>query len=366
MSDPIINTRAPMFIPVSRPDLSHGEDRAVAECVRKGWISQGPVVEEFERRFATSHGHRYGVACHSGTAALKLAIAAINEDCRAIFMPTLTMVAVPNAAMYNRCSPLLVESDRTGNIDANNLKAIIKPDSIVIVPHLYGQVANDAVRTCAATCMLIEDCAECHYAKYDNGQPVGSAAMMSCFSFYANKIITSGEGGMICTSDENLAKRLRSLRSHAFTPGQHFVHQELAWGDRMTDLQAAIGLRQHEVKDELLRNRDDIARQYSAELDKEIPQFNANVWWVYPILCPNEFLRDQMRTLLASAGIDTRTFFVPMHQQRHVLGTQLAFPDYPIADSLAARGLYLPLWSGMTRDEVSYVATEVNQAWSKQ
>ena len=361
--DPVVSTRAKRFIPVSRPDLTHGEDRAVAECVLKGWISQGAIVEEFERRFAQSHGHTFGIACHSGTAALKLAIAAAITKPQAIIMPTLTMVAVPNAAIYNRCQPLLIDSDETGNIDANLLESCIQSDSVVVIPHLYGRVANDAVRACASRCTLIEDCAECHYAKYDTREPVGSRATMSCFSFYANKIVTTGEGGMVCTSDPALAQRLRSLRSHAFTPGRHFLHQELAWGDRMTDMQAAIGLRQHEVHDELLRNRDEIAMWYNENLSKYLPRPVADVWWVYPILCESESYRDALRDWLAAGGVDTRTFFVPMHQQKHVARCHAIAgdePSYPVAETLSARGLYLPLWSGMSRSDVIYIASLVN------
>ena len=367
MADPVVNQRAARFIPVARPSLGEAEARAAYEAVRSGWISQGQVVECFEREFAACHGKRYGVSCNSGTTALHLALKAAEvEPGDEVVLPTLTMVACANAVLYCGATPRFVDSEpATGNADPAWLERALEPRTkAVIVPHLYGAPAIEflhAVRELAPRAALIEDCAECHYAAA-GGRPVGSFGRFATFSFYANKIIASGEGGMVLVDCEQTARRLGGLRSHAFSPQTHFCHQELAFGVRYTDLQAAVALAQHRRRRELLASRAAIARRYQAHFEHlpalEIPaRTSESAWWVFPLLAADGAARDRLRGRLAEAGVETRSYFWPLHRQRHL--RQYARGEYPLADSLSARGLYLPLWPDMTDDDVDYVAAVV-------
>ena len=369
MADPIVNLRASRVIPVAKPSLGEAEARAAYEAVRSGWISQGPLVEQFEQAFAACHGKRFGVCCNSGTTALHLALKAAEVGPGdEVVLPALTMVACANAVLYCGGTPRFVDSEpAAGNADPAWLERVVGPRTkAVIVPHLYGVPAIDflnAAREAAPQATIVEDCAECHYAAVE-GRPVGSFGRFATFSFYANKIIASGEGGLVLVDCERTAQRLRGLRSHAFSPETHFCHQELALGARYTDLQAAIALVQHERRQELLARREAIARRYSERLagaaSLEIPaRTSESAWWVFPLLASDRDARDRLRGRLAEAGVETRSYFVPLHRQKHL--RQHATDELPVADSLAGRGLYLPLWPDMTDDDVEYVAEIVRR-----
>lgn len=362
--DPIVNSKAPRFIPVAKPSLGEAEARAAFDAVRSGWISQGPIVERFEQAFAACHGKRHGVACNSGTTALHLALKAADVGPGdEVVLPTLTMVACANAVLYCGAMPRFVDSEpATGNADPAWLPRVIGPRTkAVIAPHLYGVPAIDfvhAARAHAPQATVIEDCAEAHYATV-GGRPVGSFGRLAAFSFYANKIVAGGEGGMVLVDCDLTARRLRSLRSHAFSPETHFCHEELAFGVRYTDLQAAVALVQHERRDELLRRRSEIAQRYMAHFKRlssvEMPRRTSeSAWWVFPLLCRDRRERDRLRNRLAEAGVETRSYFIPLHRQKHL--QPFATDNYPIAESLSDRGLYLPLWPDMTDDDVDYVA----------
>ena len=368
MADPIVNLRAARVIPVARPSLGEAEAWAAYEAVRSGWISQGPLAERFERIFADCHGKRYGVSCNSGTTALHLALKAAEvAPGDEVVLPALTMVACANAVLYCGATPRFVDSEpATGNADPAWLERVVgSRTKAVIVPHLYGVPALEflhAARELAPRAAIVEDCAECHYAAA-GGRPVGSFGGLATFSFYANKIVASGEGGMVLVDCERTAQRLRGLRSHAFSPDTHFCHQELAFGARYTDLQAAVALVQHERRQELLARREAIARRYLERLapvaSLEIPaRTSESAWWVFPLLAPDREARDRLRGRLADAGVETRSYFVPLHRQQHL--QRYAADELPVADALAARGLYLPLWPDMTDDDVDYVAAIVS------
>jgi perosamine synthetase len=364
MPDPVVNPRAARKIPVAKPSLGEAEARAVADAVRSGWISQGPLAERFERTFAQWHGKRHGVSCNSGTTALHLALKAAGvSPGDEVVLPTLTMVACANAVLYCGAAPRFVDSEPSaGNADPAWWDRVVTPRTkAVIVPHLYGVPAMaflKHVRAQSPRTAIVEDCAECHYATVE-GKPVGSFGWFATFSFYANKIVASGEGGMVLTNCDRTAERLRGLRSHAFSPHTHFCHQELAFGVRYTDLQAAVALAQHDRRSQLLQRRDEIAQRYIgqlkglADVEFQVRTFES-VWWVFPLLARDRPMRDRLRRRLAEAGVETRSYFVPLHRQRHL--SHYAEHDYPVADSLSDRGLYLPLWPDMTDDEVDYVA----------
>jgi perosamine synthetase len=370
MPDPIVNTAALRNIPVARPSLGEAEAEAARDAVLSGRIAGGPNVERFEQEFAAAHRRRFGVATNSGTTALHLALTALDvRSGDEVIVPTLTMVAVGNAVLYCGATPVFVDSEsESGNADGQWLKRVLTSRTkAAIVPHLYGVPAAaflQALRKHARHLAVIEDCAECHYASLDppSADPVGSIGLLACWSFYGNKIVSTGEGGLVATDDERLAARLRSLRAHAFTQGNHFHHQELAFGYRMTEMQAAIGLVQHQRRDELLARRKAIAARYIERLrDLSWAKFQArssgSVWWVFPMLCPNESHRDRLRAALAESGVETRTWFVPLSHQPHL--RRYAEHEYPVADDLSRRGLYLPLHAGMSNEDVDYICEVV-------
>lgn len=367
MTEAPLNQHAPRVIPVANPRFDHNEERMVVDCLRRRWISQGKYVELFEQEFAEAHGKKYGVACNSGTTALHLALAALDtgpDD--TVLCPTLTMVAVGNAIRYTGATPHFVDSwpeDGNPNFVLRDVAGTIH--DAAIVSHLYGQPAKLPYRPCSGP--IIEDASEAHYSK----GICDPKTWMTTFSFYANKIITCGEGGMVLTDEPDLAERLRSLRAHAFTPGRHFVHQELAFSYRMTDLQAAVGLAQHRRHDSILAQRHEIAHWYHEALAGmdwlEMPHRHTDaVWWVYPLVVGEDSRknRDDIRNALAERGIESRSYFVPLHQQPHLARFGIVKRDpammpstgYPVAERLSRDGFYLPLWPGMTREDVRYIA----------
>lgn len=365
MPDPAINFSARRQIPVARPSLGPSEADAASRAILSGWASAGPQVAEFERAFAAAHGKQFGVACNSGTTALHLALASLDVGPGdEVIVPALTMTAVANAVLYCGAAPVFVDSlPGDGNPDPAWLadsRVVGASAKAVIVPHLYGVPAAALLRACRKLpprVTVIEDCAEAHYARI-NGQPVGSFGALACWSFYGNKIVTTGEGGMVCVNDERAAERLRSLRAHAFTPGDHFRHQSLAFGYRMTEMSAAVGLVQHGRRQSFMARRREIARRYFEHL-RGLPwtafpeRTFESAWWVFPVLAPHRDFRDRVRAKLADAGVETRTYFVPLHRQPHL--RKYAAREYPVADSLAARGFYLPLYPELADDDVDYI-----------
>lgn len=373
MPDPVINKYAPRQIPVAKPSITQAEIQAVANAVSSGWISQGREVAEFEREFAEAHGQLFGVSCSSGTTALHLALAALGIDnsFQRVIVPTLTMVAVANAVRYCRASPLFTDSQASSGNSispalAHSFREKINKGEVIraaITVHTYGVPAEYSVEPDVP---YIEDCCECHYGKYSDGSPVGSRGIMACFSFYANKIVSSGEGGMVITSDPLLADRMRSLRAHAFTQGDHFHHQELAFGYRMTEMQAAMARVQHARRDSILGERRRVHLSYMdrlAEVDwLEFPSKpSGSVDWVFPLLVKPDAptTRDKLRHWLAGAGIDTRTYFHPLHRQPHLKQFSAGEDCYPVADDLSRRGLYLPLFVDLQEDDVDYICSRV-------
>lgn len=375
MGDPVINSSAPVFIPVARPYLPPMATKDnLLDCVDSGWISGGPMVRAFEKRFASAHfqqGEAYGVACNSGTTALHLALAAtgVGPGCP-VAIPTLTMVAVANAVLYLGGRPVFVDSRPSdGNMDNGKFIDAFDREGCRtgVVAHLYGQPSDavPAIRSAGFAGPIIQDCAECHYAT--SGEPSASLGNslndLLTFSFYANKIIACGEGGMVATQRWNFADRMSRLRAHAFTPGDHFNHSELAYGYRMTDLQAAVGLAQHDMKDSILRLRGEVANRYFkslAEIDWiEFPERRpGSVWWVFPVLIRrgSRVSVEAARESLADRGVETRRYFKPLHTQGHLTKYVDPGETFPVADDLYSRGFYLPLYPQLTPNHVEYIA----------
>jgi perosamine synthetase len=364
------------IIPVCEPTLSGNELKYVTDAVETNWISSaGSYIRRFEALFAEKMGAAYGIACANGTVALHLALATLGlEPGDEVIIPTFTMIATANAVTYLGARPVLVDSEpQTWNMDVAQIKAKITPRTKAItVVHTYGHpIDMDPLNALADKygLFVLEDAAEAHGAQY-RGRPVGSLGGAASFSFYGNKIITTGEGGMVTTNREDVARLAWNLRDHAFSTERHFWHKFLGYNYRMTNLQAAIGLAQTEQLEQFVEMRRANAAYYTQQL-RQIPgivtppeaEWARNVFWMYGILLEPEFglTRDELRHSLARRGIETRTFFIPMHCQP-VYWQQFKGQRYPVAEALCRDGFYLPSASSLTLDEIEYVTDAIRDA----
>lgn len=365
-------------IPVNEPLLDGNERRYLAECLDTGWISsEGPFVARFEAEFAAVTGRKHGIAVCNGSAALEAAVAALGlGPGDEVIMPTFTIISCAAAIVRAGATPVLVDSDAaTWNMRADQIAARITPRTkAIMVVHIYGLPADmDAILSLAQAhnLKIIEDAAEMHGATY-KGRPCGSFGDISIFSFYPNKHVTTGEGGMIVTNDEALAARCRSLRNLCFQPGKRFVHEELGWNLRMTNLQAALGLAQLERLDEFVTRKRRMGALYS-ELLAGIPgvdlplaslEYADSVYWVYGLVLHGDSRFDAAEAMrrLGTLGIGTRPFFWPMHEQPVFQKMGLfAGESYPVAEHLARRGFYVPSGLALTEDQIRRVAAAVRE-----
>ena len=340
-------------MPVCAPLLDGNERRYLNECLDSNWISSiGPFVERFEHHFADQMGCAYGVSCTSGTTALHLTLTALGiGPGDEVIIPAFTMIAVANAVSLAGAVPVLVDVSRDDwNLDADLVDASVTARTKAIVAvHTYGHpAAMNRINEIALRHKLfvVEDAAEAHGAEY-RGLRIGSLGKAAVFSFYANKIITTGEGGMITTNDRSLADLAKLLRDHAFSSDRHFWHEHRAFNYRMTNLQAAVGLAQSERLTELVAKRRANAKLYRALLDGvtglRLPAECGNVksvFWMYALLVNEEYgcSRDELRQALATKGIETRTFFIPIHLQPAYYD-QYCGQRFPVAETLCQQGL---------------------------
>jgi perosamine synthetase len=360
-----------MPIPICAPKIGEDEIQRVVECVRSTWISGiSKYVEEFEKKFANYCGCKYGVATNSGTTALHLALATLNiRRGDEVIIPTFTMIATANAIRYTGAKPVLIDAEfDTWNMDVSKVEdKITKNTKAIISVHTYGHpVDMDPILELAEKFNLyvLEDAAEAHGAEYKD-RKTGSLGDIGCFSFYANKIITTGEGGMIVTNNEELAEKARWLRGHAFgRHGKHFYHEALGFGYRMSGLQAAFGLAQLQHIDEFVSIRRNNAKLYNSLLSEpkgkitlppEAP-WAKNVYWMYSILIQDSFgiSREDLMRSLELEGIQTRTFFYPIHVQP-IYAKRHQEEKFPVADELSKKGINLPSGNNLTTDEIIYV-----------
>jgi perosamine synthetase len=360
------------MIPVFEPVIGEEEIAYVTDALRKGELSGtfGHYLETFEQEFAEFCGCKYGVAVSNGTTALHLAVAAAGiQPGDEVLVSASTNIATALAVAHNNAIPVPVDSEEgTWNLDVTLIEGLITPKTKAIIPvHLFGHpVDMDALMALAKkhNLIVIEDCAESHGATC-RGRMTGSFGDMGCFSFYANKVITTGEGGMVVTNDKALAERLRLLRNLAFTTPR-FRHEELGYNFRMTGYQAAMGLAQLRRIGHIIQEKRRIAHTYNALL-ADIPglalpiekEWAHNVYWMYGIVVGKEFgmSRDQLMENLKQRGVDTRTFFCPMNQQpclQSIPGFRNA--PCPIADRIWESGLYLPSTYTLTETQLRQIA----------
>ncbi len=365
------------MIPVCEPYLAGNELEYAADCIKSNWISSlGKYIGEFEQRFARYCGSTYGVCTTSGTTALHLALASLGiGKGDEVVVPAFTMIAPVFAILYTGAKPVLVDSEpETWNMDVTQIEGKITPNTKAILPvHIYGHPCDmDPILEIARRYNLyvVEDAAEAHGAEY-KGKRVGGIGDVGSFSFYANKIITTGEGGMIVTNREEVAEKARRLKDQAYSPEKRFLHTDIGFNYRMTNIQAAIGLAQLERIGELVERRRENAHLYN-ELLKEVegirlpPQqeWAKNVYWMYCILIEDEFgmSRDKLQGKLKENGVDTRLFFIPMHWQPAFRNLGLFEGEsYPVSEEISRRGMYLPSGSGLKDEEIEQVCTTLKR-----
>jgi len=366
------------FIPVNEPVLDGNEKKYLAQCIDTGWISsEGPFVRDLEIKFAERIGRKHGIAVCNGSAALDAAAAALRlAPGDEVIMPTFTIISCASAISRLGAKPVVVDCDaKTWNIDVSAIESRITPKTkAIMVVHLYGlpvdmtpvmEIANKH------NLKILEDAAEMIGQTY-RGKQCGSFGEISTFSFYPNKHITTGEGGMVVTDDDDLAERTRALRNLFFQPPRRFVHEELGWNFRMTNLQAAVGLAQLERLEEfIVRKRTSFALYMDLlkdvkgiQLPVACTDYADNINWVFGVVLDDAVPFDAQRAMkqLTDLGVGTRPFFWPMHEQPVFRKMGLFRGEkYPNAERIARRGFYLPSGLALTEAQQLQVADAVKR-----
>lgn len=364
------------MIPVSEPDLSGNELKYVQDCVQSGWISSiGKYIGQFEKMFSSFCGVPYGVAVCNGTVALHLSMVALGiKPSDEVIVPNLTFVATANAVKHCGATPVFADIEpETWNINADSLEAKITSKTKAILPvHLYGHACDmDKILAVAKkyNLLVIEDCAEAHGGMY-KGARVGSFGDVGCFSFYANKIITSGEGGMITTKNKELYDKMCFLRDHAMSKERRYWHPEVGFNYRLTNLQAAVGTAQCERIDQIINKKIANAQIYNARLgdclELVLPpekDWAKNVYWMYSVLISEnaKISRDEVMVRLKGKGIDTRPFFYPISDLPPYSEGLNTGKDFPVSARISAQGINLPSSAVLTPEQIFFVADTLKE-----
>ena len=366
-----------MRVPVNEPLLTDAAKRYVTDALETGWISSaGPRITQFEEAFSAYIGVKHSMFVTSGTAALHLSLLSLDiGPGDEVIVPGFTMIASAFSIMYTGAKPVFIDCDpETFNLDVHQLEEKITPKTKAIMPvHIYGHSCDmDPILEIAKRhgIAVVEDAAEVHGALY-KGKKCGSMGIVNAFSFYGNKIITTGEGGMVCTNNDAIAARVRSLKDLAHDPAKRFRHLELAYNYRPTNMQAAVGLGQLEEIETFLERKRSMAALYGDGL-KNIPglrlpvtkNYAENVYWMYAVLVEESLgmSRDDLCRKLKELDVDTRDFFYPCHTQPAV---QKIFPGndaLPVTEDIADRGFYLPSGLAITDAQIAYVCDCVRKA----
>ena len=365
-----------IIFPVSIPYISQRDINSVNKVLKNGWISSdGPEVRKFESEFSKFIGRKYSVTVSSGTAALEIAIKALgikkNDE---VLIPNFTIISNALAVVKQQAKPVLVDCNlKNWNIDINQLEnKINKKTKAIIVTHIYS-FANDMdkiLKICRKNSIfVIEDAAEVIGLKYKN-KKCGSFGDISTFSFYANKQITTGEGGMISVNKFDLYNKCKSLRNLCFGKLNRFNHEDIGWNYRMTNIQAALGLSQIKNINKIVKKKIMIGRQYykNLKLNKNLTilppsiSYSKNIYWVVGILIKNKKIKSSLLAIeLRKFGIMTRPFFWPMHEQKIFKKMKLFKKSkFPNSSYLARYGLYLPSYYNLNNKQIDYISSVVN------
>ncbi|MGD1897590.1 MAG: DegT/DnrJ/EryC1/StrS family aminotransferase [Phormidesmis sp.] len=366
------------FIPVNEPFLPAKAKIYLNQCIDTGWISsEGQFVRDFEEKFAYTVSRQYGIAVCNGSAALEVAVAALDIGAGdEVILPTFTIISCAAAIVRAGATPVVIDADsETWNMDVSQIESAITPRTkAIMVVHIYGlPVDMDAVVAIANKYQLaiIEDAAEAHGQNYHQ-RPCGSFGDISTFSFYANKHVTTGEGGMLLTDDSRLAEQCRSLRNLCFQKTQRFIHEKLGWNFRMSNLQAAVGIAQLESIPAITERKREIGRQYTQQLESisglQLPlpktDYAKNIYWVYGVVLSNDRSEtaQEVMSVLAERNIGTRPFFWPMHQQPAFSASGLFENIHcPVAERLACKGFYLPSGTALIDEDVEIVSRTLKE-----
>ena len=384
------------MIPVNEPLMARNTQKYVNECIETGWISSaGKYIKRFEEEFAEYLNVRHAITTTSGTTALHLALVSCGigaED--AVLIPSLTMIAVPYAVLYTGALPIPLDVDyEIFNLEPKGVREYLQTQcrfsgsdshpvdnrtgrtiKAILPVHLYGhpcQMEEILELAKEFNLLVIEDAAEAHGAQFipetDNSGEThyaGTLGDIGCFSFYANKIITTGEGGMVVTDSDEIARNARSLKDLAHSSDKRFLHSTVGYNYRMTNMQAAVGVSQLEEIEKFIEIKRNMARTYK-ELLEDIPGLNLpkekpwakNVYWMYAVLVEDGFgmSRDELMKVLKLRGVDTRTFFVPVHQQP-VFAEYFSSFSLPVSEELSQRGFYLPSGMALTHEHMHTVS----------
>jgi perosamine synthetase len=371
------------MIPVNEPLLSGNELDYVTDCIKTGWVSSaGKYINAFESGWAAYCGKKQGIAVSNGTTALDVAVHCLGlKPGDEVILPSFTIISCALAIVKNNAKPVLVDCDpKTWTMDVTQVQEKITKRTRAIMPvHIYGHpVEMDPLLELAEDHRLsiIEDAAEAHGAEYHSVRTgswnrCGSFGTMSCFSFYANKLITTGEGGMVLTDDENLAKKARAYRDLCFQPKRRFCHDDLGNNYRLTNLQAALGLAQMERIEQIIRQKRHMAEEYTRLLhdipDIQLPAeepWAKSVYWMYGLVLSGKCRMNntEFAKALYAKGIDTRPFFIGMHEQPALKKRGLFSGEkYPVTERIARQGLYLPSGLVLTDEQIRTVASAVRE-----
>ena len=361
------------MIPIYKPMIEEDDIKAICEAAKTGWVSsKGENIQKFENQFSNYIGMKQGVATSNGTTALHLALAALGiHKGDEVIVPDFTFVSPVNTVLYQGATPVLVDAENeTWGMDPEKIIRSITPKTkAIIAVHIYGNPARlDEIKEIAEerALHLIEDCAESIGAKFQ-GRRVGTFGEISCFSFYGNKIITTGEGGMCLTNDKDLEARMRMLRDHGMSPARRYWHEVIGYNYRMTNIQASLGLSQLSKIDRILAKKKDIAKIYYKNLPEKVETyvengFSESVFWLFSILSRDENEKQLILDALEKNGYETRPFFYPVHSMPPYSKFASNSRSFSVSEHLSNVGLNLPSYPELTDNEILEVCDTVKSA----
>lgn len=371
------------FIPVFSPDLNGNEKLYLNECIETGWLgSNGPFIKRLEKEFAKFCGQEYGSCVTNGSAALDIAIRAMKdvykwEDFSEVIIPSFNIISAAQSCIYNKLRPVFADAEiNTWNVDTSKIEELItnKTKAIVIV-HIYGLPSDvDEIIKIAKkhNLKIIEDAAQAHGQEY-KGKKCGSFGDVATFSFFTNKHIACGEGGIVLTSDKELIDKINYYKNLCFTKDK-FVHTDLGWNCRMSNLQAAVAYAQFEKLDKTIEKKKYIGKKYHnllkeipAELSVEKTDYAQNHYWIFGVVINKELKLTAKEAIekLAKENIETRPFFYPMHKQP--VFNELGILDNikrPISEFLYDKGFYIPTGLNLKDEELEYIAENVRNLFA--
>ena len=364
------------MIPVYEPFLDEEEAKAVYDVVKTGWISsKGKEIEMFEKNLASYVGKKYGVSTSNGTTALHLALVALGiRSGDEVIVPDFTFVSPVNAVIYQGARPVLVDADKsTWGMNPDLIEdKITNRTRAIVVAHIYGNPAMIKEISEIAEkhgIPLIEDCAESLGAVYDK-RKIGTWGTISCFSFYGNKVITTGEGGMCITDDDELHEKMKILRDHGMRPEKRYWHQVIGYNYRMTNMQASLGIVQLKKLDNIISIKRKIAQEYQSLLEDKLtvqvdPPNGWSVFWLFSVLAHNQTERNRIMSYLKQTQIETRPFFFPVHTMPPYRQFFKNGREFPVSNNISRIGINLPSFPRLSSTDIKNIGGRIAEALAR-